>query len=70
MRRPVLARILLRLYPRGFRERYGAEIEATLAAELAAAGPGRRGWIRARGAADLLVGALREWIRRVMPRAR
>ena len=64
MKRPVLARVLLRLYPRAFRERYGPEIEATWAAELAGAGPGRRAWIRVRGAVDLLAGALREWIRR------
>ncbi len=60
----MLARMLLRLYPRPFRERYGPEIEATLAADVAAAGPAHRVWIRARAGADLLAGALREWIRR------
>ncbi|MER6031909.1 hypothetical protein [Streptomyces sp. NPDC001851] len=51
------ARLALRAYPPSFRERYGCELEALV--EDTGAGPSV--------VADLLVGALRAWLRPVMP---
>lgn len=51
------ARVALRSYPPSFRERYGCELEALV--EDTGAGPSI--------VADLLVGALRAWLRPVMP---
>ncbi|QHC24811.1 hypothetical protein [Streptomyces sp. GS7] len=50
-------RLALRVYPPAFRERYGPELEALV--EDTGTGP--------RVVADLLVGALRAWLRPVMP---
>jgi len=54
MTHPKAQRALLRLYPPGWRARYGAELEALLAD---GAGDGSRPW---RTAADLAAGAVRE----------
>ncbi|MEU5597233.1 hypothetical protein [Streptomyces sp. NPDC020298] len=50
-------RLALRAYPPSFRERYGGELEALV--EDTGGGPGV--------VADLLVGALKAWLRPVMP---
>ncbi|MBM3727456.1 MAG: hypothetical protein FJW40_18795 [Acidobacteria bacterium] len=53
-----LLTMLTRLYPAGFRARYGAEIEAVL--REAGGGVGWR-WV-VREAGGLMAGALREWV--------
>lgn len=62
-RAPALYRWLLRLHPRVFRREFGAEMEDTFVAHLAAArrrGAGAVAAVWVRGLRDLVVGALRE----------
>jgi putative ABC transport system permease protein len=60
---PWVFRILLYLYPREFRERYGSEMLDAMAMELEGTGAGRRVGVWVWGTADLLWGAAREWTR-------
>lgn len=60
-----LYRLLLRLLPAPFRDRFGAEMEELLGYRLGRAGtPLGRGWVCVRAVADVMVHALLERVRR------